>query len=91
MALAIDDIEKNPEWISSTDYFEEISIDFRPLLSTDEIKLAQFLENLGPQTRKFSTRYGYDLNEARDLCFAVDRYDKVRLVTVIMRMRQSLL
>ncbi|CAM4978928.1 unnamed protein product [Rotaria socialis] len=40
-------------------------------------------QNLGSQTRKFSTRNGYDLNEARDLCFAINRYDKLRLVALI--------
>ncbi|CAF1657269.1 unnamed protein product, partial [Rotaria magnacalcarata] len=80
MVLTLNDIDKNQDLISTTDYFEGILIDFRSLLLTDEKKLAQFLENLGPQTRKFSTRNGYDLNEARDLCFAINRYDKLRLV-----------
>ncbi|CAF2069677.1 unnamed protein product [Rotaria magnacalcarata] len=83
MVLTLDDIDKYPELISTTDYFEGILINFRPLLLTDEKKLAQFLENLGSQTRKFSTRNGYDLNEARDLCFAINRYDKLRLVALI--------
>ncbi|CAF2978180.1 unnamed protein product [Rotaria socialis] len=83
MVLTSDDIDKNPELISTTDYFEGMLINFRPLLLTDEKKLAHFLENLGSQTRKFSTRNGYDLNEARDLCFAINRYDKLRLVALI--------
>ncbi|CAM4865343.1 unnamed protein product [Rotaria socialis] len=83
MVLTLDDIDKNPELISTTDYFEGMLINFRPLLLTDEKKLAHFLENLGSQTRKFSTRNGYDLNEARDLCFAINRYDKLRLVALI--------
>ncbi|CAF5116164.1 unnamed protein product, partial [Rotaria magnacalcarata] len=83
MVLTLNDIDKNQDLISTTDYFEGILIDFRSLLLTDEKKLAQFLENLGPQTRKFSTRNGYDLNEARDLCFAINRYDKLRLVALI--------
>ncbi|CAF4470243.1 unnamed protein product, partial [Rotaria magnacalcarata] len=51
MVLTLDDIDKYPELISTTDYFEGILINFRPLLLTDEKKLAQFLENLGSQTR----------------------------------------
>ncbi|CAM4816918.1 unnamed protein product [Rotaria magnacalcarata] len=36
-----------------------------------------------PTNTKISTRNGYDLNEARDLCFAINRYDKLRLVAWI--------
>ncbi|CAF3344316.1 unnamed protein product [Rotaria sp. Silwood1] len=60
-----------------------ILIHFRPLLRSDELKLAEFLENLSPETRKFSIRDSYDLNEARELCFAINRYDKLRLVALI--------
>jgi GNAT superfamily N-acetyltransferase len=83
MTLTLDDIDRNPERISYFDYFEEMSICFRPLLRTDEIKLAEFLENLSLQTREFSNRDSYDLNEAREICFAINRYDKLRLVALI--------
>ncbi|CAF3851920.1 unnamed protein product [Rotaria sordida] len=83
MALTLDDIDRNPELVSSFDYFEGMLIHFRPLLPNDELKLTEFLENLSPQTREFSTYNSYDLDEARELCFAINRYDKLRLVGLI--------
>lgn len=83
MVLTLADIDQNPELISSSDYFEGILIYFRPLLKHDEIKLANFLKSLGPQTREFSTRNSYDINEAHELCLAINRYDKLRLVALI--------
>jgi len=82
MKLTLDDIDRHPELISSCDDFEGILIYFRPLLKTDDIKLAEFLENLSEKTREFSTRNSYDLNEARQLCFAINRYDKLRLIAL---------
>ncbi len=82
MKLTLDDIDRRPELISSFDDFEGIWIYFRPLLKTDDIKLAEFLENLSEKTREFSTRNSYDLNEARQLCFAINRYDKLRLIAL---------
>jgi GNAT superfamily N-acetyltransferase len=83
MVLSLDDIDRNPELISSSDYFEDMLICFRPLLSNDDIKLADFLENLSSQTRAFSVRNSYDIKEARELCFAINRYDKLRLIALI--------
>jgi GNAT superfamily N-acetyltransferase len=83
MILSLDDIDRNPELISSSDYFEDMLICFRPLLPNDDIKLANFLENLSSQTRAFSTRNSYDIMEARELCFAINRYDKLRLIALI--------
>jgi GNAT superfamily N-acetyltransferase len=83
MVLTLDDIAQKPELVTSSDYFEGVLIYFRPLLPNDDMKLAEFLENLSPQTREFSTRDSYDLNEARKLCFAINRYDKLRLIALI--------
>ncbi|CAF2740659.1 unnamed protein product [Rotaria sp. Silwood2] len=83
MVLTLDNIDQNPELVSSSDYFKGMLIHFRPLLSNDELKLAEFLEKLSPQTREFSIRNSYDLDEARELCFAINRYDKLRLVALI--------
>jgi GNAT superfamily N-acetyltransferase len=83
MVLTLNDIAQNPELITSSDYFDGMLICFRPLLPNDDIKLAEFLENLSPQTREFATRNSYDLNEARELCFAINRYDKLRLIALI--------
>jgi hypothetical protein len=83
MVLTLDDIDRNPESISSSDYFQDMFICFRPLLPDDDVRLAEFLENLSEQTRQFSTRDSYDLDEARRLCFAINRYDKLRLIALI--------
>lgn len=81
--LTLDDIDRHPELISSCDYFQDLFIYFRPLLRTDDKRLATFLENLSEQTRQFSTRESYDLDEAQSLCSAINRYDKLRLVALI--------
>ncbi|MFD7610936.1 GNAT family N-acetyltransferase [Streptomyces sp. NPDC059828] len=53
---------------------------FRPLARADAERLAGFLEGLSPESRRFSTQDGYDLVAARELCDAIARYDKLRLV-----------
>ncbi|MGI5417840.1 GNAT family N-acetyltransferase [Actinomadura luteofluorescens] len=53
---------------------------FRPLARTDAESLAGFLAGLSSETRGFSTFDGHDLAAARELCAAIARYDKLRLV-----------
>ncbi|MGW2306545.1 N-acetyltransferase family protein [Actinomadura luteofluorescens] len=53
---------------------------FRPLTRTDAESLAGFLAGLSSETRGFSTFDGYDLAAAEELCAAIARYDKLRLV-----------
>jgi len=53
---------------------------FRPLLSTDPNNLAFFLKGLSKETRKLSTFDGYDFNTAKELCNAINMYDKLRFV-----------
>ncbi|MER5977277.1 GNAT family N-acetyltransferase [Streptomyces sp. NPDC001857] len=53
---------------------------FRPLTHADTEGLAEFLRELSPESRRFSTFGGYDLAFARELCDAIARYDKLRLV-----------
>lgn len=52
----------------------------RPLETTDLDELAQFLANLSPETRHFSTFDGYDRAAAQALCDSIARYDKLRFV-----------
>ncbi|MEV0009713.1 GNAT family N-acetyltransferase [Streptomyces sp. NPDC047973] len=52
----------------------------RPLVHADSGELAAFLSALSAGTRHFSTFDGYDLVAAGDLCDAIGRYDKLRLV-----------
>ncbi len=53
---------------------------FRPLQPDDATQLVTFLADLSPQTRAFSTFPSYDLVMAQELCAAIARYDKLRLV-----------
>jgi diamine N-acetyltransferase len=53
-----------------------------PLLATDIDVLADFLAGLGPETRRFWQRDRFDRVAARELCEAIARYDKLRLVAV---------
>ncbi|MFB4426825.1 GNAT family N-acetyltransferase [Streptomyces sp. QL37] len=53
---------------------------FRPLAHADTERLARFLGGLSPESRRLSTFDGYDVVAARELCDAIARYDKLRLV-----------
>ncbi|MFF5900738.1 GNAT family N-acetyltransferase [Streptomyces argenteolus] len=53
---------------------------FRPLVHTDAERLAGFLSDLSAESRRLSTFDGYDLAAASELCDAIARYDKLRLV-----------
>jgi diamine N-acetyltransferase len=55
---------------------------FCPLLAEDIDVLADFLSSLGPETRRFWQRERFDRVAARELCEAIARYDKLRLVAV---------
>ncbi|MER6117440.1 GNAT family N-acetyltransferase [Streptomyces sp. NPDC001743] len=52
----------------------------RPLGRGDAEQLARFLAGLSPESRRLSTFDGYGLDTARELCDAIARYDKLRLV-----------
>ncbi|MFF8955678.1 GNAT family N-acetyltransferase [Streptomyces sp. NPDC014894] len=52
----------------------------RPLTGADTGPLAEFLGSLSSESRRFSTFGGYDLAAARELCDAIARHDKLRLV-----------
>ncbi|MGW8951692.1 GNAT family N-acetyltransferase [Streptomyces sp. NPDC055709] len=52
----------------------------RPLTTADDRRLAGFFAGLSPESRRLSTFDGYDLATAQDLCDAIARYDKLRLV-----------
>ncbi|MFF3505046.1 GNAT family N-acetyltransferase [Streptomyces sp. NPDC003247] len=52
----------------------------RPLTHDDADDLAAFLTGLSAESRRLSTFDGYDLKAARELCDAIARHDKLRLV-----------
>ncbi|RAJ69920.1 L-amino acid N-acyltransferase YncA [Streptomyces sp. Amel2xB2] len=53
---------------------------FRPLTHADAERLAAFFEGQSTASRRLSTFGGYDLAFARELCDAIARHDKLRLV-----------
>ncbi|USN97445.1 MAG: GNAT family N-acetyltransferase [Candidatus Nomurabacteria bacterium] len=52
----------------------------RPLVNEDIEMLGEFLANLSSDTREFSTFDTYDEVMAKELCDAINKYDKLRLV-----------
>jgi GNAT superfamily N-acetyltransferase len=58
------------------------SVLYRPLLPSDVDGLAAFLASLSPATRRFWELDAYDRGAAQELCDAIGRYDKLRLVAV---------
>ncbi|OKJ13538.1 GNAT family N-acetyltransferase [Kitasatospora sp. CB01950] len=79
--LSLTDIAENPLRLTRRPNAEDGSVVvFRPLTHADSGRLADFLAALSPASRRFSTFDGYDLAHARELCDAIARYDKLRLV-----------
>jgi len=58
---------------------------YRPLLPTDVDRLTEFLESLSSRTRYFWEMGSYDRNQAQELCDAINRYDKFRMVALSER------
>ena len=58
------------------------NIIFRPLLHEDQERLTDFLESLSEETRHFWTLNSYDNSMAEELCVAIAKYDKLRMVAV---------
>jgi GNAT superfamily N-acetyltransferase len=56
---------------------------FRPLRTEDERGLVDFLHSLSPQTRRFSSFTGDGRTAAREMCEAINRYDKLRMVAEV--------
>ena len=52
----------------------------RPLQADDVGELTTFLSGLSPESRRFSVFPSYDRITAQELCNAINRYDKLRLV-----------
>lgn len=81
MSLTLSDVAKTPSIATSA--FELPSGEqaiLRPLETKDAKSLAAFLENLSPQTRLFYDYPSYDLAHATEMCEAINRYDKLRLI-----------
>jgi len=81
MNFTLSQIAAHPETVTHTfslDNGEKIT--FRPLEHTDLDGLTLFLQGLSPDTRAFSTFASYDDVMARELCDAINKYDKLRFV-----------
>ncbi|MFF4172792.1 GNAT family N-acetyltransferase [Streptomyces sp. NPDC001744] len=79
--LTLTDIAGNPERLSRRlETRDGPVVVLRPLVHADTERLAGFLGALSPGTRRFSTFDGYGLATAGELCAAIARYDKLRLV-----------
>jgi RimJ/RimL family protein N-acetyltransferase len=81
MTLSLSSIEQNPKLAThSLDLGIDESFTFRPLEQTDVHALASFLMSMSAQTRAMSTFDGYDAATAKQLCQAINKYDKLRFV-----------
>lgn len=79
--LTLQDVAANPlalTWQVALPLGEQVIL--RPLAAGDARPLAAFLAGLSAETRYFWLLSSYDLNEARALCDAIARYDKLRFV-----------
>ncbi|MBN2003713.1 MAG: GNAT family N-acetyltransferase [Anaerolineae bacterium] len=82
-ALTLADIAAYPQHFSySLTLPSGAPVLFRPLLPNDVTALAAFLGELSAQTRRFSTYSSYDQAAAGEMCRAIARYDKLRLVAI---------
>ncbi|TPQ21317.1 GNAT family N-acetyltransferase [Streptomyces sporangiiformans] len=81
MALTLAEIAEDPLALTSRlDLHDGTELVLRPLTHADAEPLAGFLGALSPESRRLSTFDGYDLVAAQELCDAIARYDKLRLV-----------
>ncbi len=53
---------------------------FRPLVASDVTNLATFLENLSPRTRDFYRLDSFNIAQAKKMCQAIGKYDKLRFI-----------
>ncbi|MFA6322866.1 MAG: GNAT family N-acetyltransferase [Candidatus Buchananbacteria bacterium] len=81
MPLNISDIADNPSLLTYKISLPDTEMaTFRPLEPQDVEVLAQFFKNLSSETRKYYIMESYDIKMARELCAAINRYDKLRFV-----------
>lgn len=55
---------------------------FRPLIHSDVKLLTSFLEGLSAETRRLSTFDSYGISMAREVCDAINKYDKLRFCLI---------
>lgn len=83
--LTLQEIAEDPGVLThGLDLADGTAVVFRPLVRTDTERLAHFLGGLSPGSRRLSTFDGYGVAAARELCDAIARYDKLRLVLEVV-------
>ncbi len=83
MFLNISDVAKNPSLLTYKVSLPDIgTAAFRPLQSQDVKALARFFKDLSTKTREHYILESYDKKMAQELCTAINRYDKLRIVIV---------
>ena len=77
------------EFVSNTEKYSsnlvtnsEEKLLLRPLIPSDVKLLTSFLEGLSVETRRLSTFDSYDSSMAKELCDAINKYDKLRFVLI---------
>lgn len=78
--LTLDSVARQPKLITTTLSLSGELFTCRPLIPEDVLLVAAFLKRLSPETRKFSNFDSYDVVAATNICDAINRYDKLRLV-----------
>ncbi|HNT76513.1 MAG TPA: GNAT family N-acetyltransferase [Anaerolineae bacterium] len=83
MRITLERVAANPwDFTHTVSDARGAQVTFRPLLPDDAARLAEFLTGLSSPTRAFCAYPGYDLATAQEMCAAIARYDKLRLVAV---------
>ena len=81
MTFTISKVAESPDLITKEVVLTDgEKVIFRPLNQDDINKLTEFLQGLSVETRRFSTFEGYDTVAAKELCDAINKYDKLRFV-----------
>lgn len=79
--LTLQQVSDDPALISSElDIATGDNLYLRPLISDDVDALSDFLTSLSPLTRERWVIESYDRSAAQEMCDAIARYDKLRLV-----------
>eukprot|EP01121_Diplochlamys_sp_Union-15-3_P022413 TRINITY_DN9533_c0_g1_i4.p1 TRINITY_DN9533_c0_g1~~TRINITY_DN9533_c0_g1_i4.p1 ORF type:complete len:204 (-),score=22.48 TRINITY_DN9533_c0_g1_i4:92-703(-) len=80
--LSLTDIAKNPNIASYKIQWQNRSILFRPIVPSDKQELTTFLISLSHDTRLKWHRDSFDSKEAEEVCDAIAKYDKLRLIGI---------
>ena len=81
MPLNLSDIEEKPSLLTfETTLPAGETVVLRPLENKDEDLLTEFLTSLSEKTREYYTLDSYDSSTAKEMCDAINKYDKLRFV-----------